>query len=116
MAQPKISLGLVANIWSRQMHFEKAGDVEQGHTHQFDHLSLLAAGSVDITIEGVTTSFTAPHMIYIRADKEHELVATADNTVVYCIHALRDKVTGDILNPASIPKTLDASIAQNLIA
>jgi quercetin dioxygenase-like cupin family protein len=86
------------------MHFKKAGDLEHGHTHPFDHLTLLAAGSLSVTVNGKTTDFTAPHMIYIKAEYEHELVALEDNTVAFCIHALRNgDGVDDIIDPASIP-------------
>lgn len=103
MNTPKIQLGCVSNLFSRQMHFVRAGDVEQGHTHDFDHLTLLAAGSLRITADGKTTDFKAPHMIFIHKDKMHELVALEDNTVAYCIHALRDMDTGDIIDPSMVP-------------
>ena len=105
--QPNIQLGKVANLFSRQMHFKRAGDIEHGHKHSFDHLTLLAAGSLRVTLEGKVTDFKAPHMIYIHKDKEHELVALEDNTVAYCIHALRGKDDGDILDPAMIPAGAD---------
>jgi len=103
MSQPIIHIGCVANLFSRMMHFEKAGDIEIGHTHQFDHLTLLAKGKLKVTVENETSEFTAPHMIYIHKDKVHELEALTDNTVAYCIHALRDKNTEDILDPSMIP-------------
>jgi quercetin dioxygenase-like cupin family protein len=103
MKQPEIQLGCVANLYSRMMHFRNAGDIEHGHTHQFDHLTLLAKGRLKVTVDGVATEFTAPQMIYIRADKNHELVALEDETVAYCIHALRSKESGDILDPSMIP-------------
>ena len=103
MSQPIVHIGCVANLFSRMMHFEKAGDIEIGHTHQFDHLTLLAKGNLKVTVEGKTSEFTAPHMIYIHKDKVHELEALTDNTVAYCIHALRDKNTEDILDPTMIP-------------
>ncbi len=103
MSQPIVHIGCVANLFSRMMHFEKAGDVEIGHTHQFDHLTLLAKGKLKVTVEGKTSEFTAPHMIYIHKDKVHELEALSDDTVAYCIHALRDKNTDDILDPSMIP-------------
>jgi quercetin dioxygenase-like cupin family protein len=101
---PHVQIGCVANLFSRQMHFKKAGDLEHGHTHPFDHLTLLASGSLRVTVNGKTTDFKAPHMIFIKAEYEHELVALEDNTVAYCIHALR-KGNGvdDIIDPASIP-------------
>ena len=102
---PVNAISCVANLWSKQMHFKKAGDCETGHSHQFDHLTLLARGSLKVTVEGISTEFTAPHMIYISKDKIHELIALEDDTVAYCIHALRDgDGVGDILDPASIPK------------
>lgn len=100
---PEIKLGCVANLFSRMMHFRKAGDMEIGHTHQFDHLTLLAKGKLKVTVEGVVTEFTAPHMIYIHKNKVHELVALTDDTVAYCIHALRDKENNEILDPSMIP-------------
>lgn len=115
MNQPIIHIGCVANLFSRMMRFEKAGDIEVGHTHQFDHLTLLAKGKLKVTVDGVVSEFTAPHMIYIHKDKVHELEALADETVAYCIHALRDKDTNEILDPSMIPEGVDAlSIAAPL--
>jgi quercetin dioxygenase-like cupin family protein len=117
MSSPVVHLGCVANLFSRMMRFEKAGDFEVGHTHQFDHLTLLASGRLKVTVEGVATEFAAPHMIYIRKDKVHELEALADETVAYCIHALRDKETGDILDPSMIPAGVNPlSLAQPVCA
>lgn len=119
--KPKVKISCVANLFSRMMYFEKAGDIELGHRHQFDHLTLLASGKLQVTVDGVSTEFTAPHMIYIHKDKNHELVALEDNTVAYCIHALRNQDgSGDILDPESIPKGLKPTEfprnAQQLIA
>ena len=60
--------------------------------------------SIQIKIENEISIFKAPQMIYIKADKIHELTALEDNTVVYCIHALRDiDGSGDIIAPDMIP-------------
>lgn len=115
MNSPEIQIGCVANLYSRMMHFQRAGDTEVGHTHQFDHLTLLAKGRLKVTVEGTSTEFSAPHMIYIHKDKVHELEALTDNTVAYCIHALRDKNTEEILDPAMVPAGVSAlSLAQPL--
>lgn len=106
MTAPEVAIGCVANLYSRMMHFKKAGNIEIGHTHQFDHLTLLAKGRLRVTVEGKATEFTAPQMIYIRADKVHELVALADDTVAYCIHALRTN-EGDIIDPKMVPSGVD---------
>lgn len=116
MNQPEVQIGCVANLFSRMMHFQRAGDIEHGHTHQFDHLTLLASGALRVTVEGKTSDFKAPCMIYIRADKNHELVALEDNTVAYCIHALRGGPQADILDPAMIPEGVSAlGIADSVV-
>lgn len=104
MNSPNVSLGLVSNLFCRMMHFQNVGDIEYGHTHAFDHLTLLAKGSLKVTIDGHETLFDAPQMIFIKKDLEHQLEATKPNTVAYCIHALRDKnVSDDILDPDMLP-------------
>lgn len=116
MSQPIVQLGCVANLWSRMMYFEHAGDIEPGHTHQFDHLTLLAKGKLKVTVDGNVAEFTAPTMIYIKEGKVHELEALTDQTVAYCIHALRDKDTGEVLDPAMIPTGIDVlSVAAPLV-
>lgn len=101
---PNVQLACVANLWCKQMHFAQAGDTNPGHRHLFDHLTLLAHGAVTVCVEGVTTDFVAPSMIYIQAGREHTITASMDNTIAYCIHALRDgDAVGDILDPSMIP-------------
>jgi len=105
MAQPNVSVGCVSNLFARQMHFVSAGDSEQGHAHCFDHLTLLAKGKLAVKINNEVTEFTAPQMIFIKAELQHELTALSDNTVAYCIHALRDETSGDILDESMVPKS-----------
>ncbi len=104
MAQPKVNISCVSNLFCREMIFEKQGDVEIGHYHAFDHITFLSSGKLKVTVNNESTEFIAPHMIFISKDHRHELVALQDNTVAYCIHALRhgDKVE-DILDPQMIP-------------
>jgi quercetin dioxygenase-like cupin family protein len=108
MNDPVVKIGCVANIFSRMMHFQKAGDLEKGHAHCFDHLTLLAKGKLRVTVDEQTTEFTAPNMIYIKKDKYHVLEAITDDTVAYCVHALRDKNNEEILDPDMIPKGISA--------
>ena len=95
------------------MHFINVGDKELGHAHQFDHLTLLASGALRVTVDGVSTDFQAPHMIFIKKEKIHELEALEANTVAYCIHAVRDPETGDILDPDMIPTGIDPNAPPN---
>ena len=94
---PKVSLIMSGNLYMRQMRFESKGDIEQGHCHVFDHITLLATGSLKVRAQGKETVFVAPSAIKILANEIHELEAIEDNTLAYCVHALRDAVTEDVL-------------------
>lgn len=104
MNGPGITITCVSNIFIKQMHFLRAGDKEQGHSHLFDHVTLLSSGSIRLTALGKATDFTAPHHIFIKAGVEHELEALEDNTVVQCIHGIRERGCEDIVDPASLPE------------
>lgn len=103
MTSPKVNLGTVANVFVRQMHFETAGDEEIGHAHPYNHLTLLAKGCLKVIVGDQTRVFAAPTMIYIAANTAHTLIAETDQTVAYCIHALREP-TGDIVDESMVPK------------
>lgn len=115
MNYPETKMTCVSNLWLRQMHFKEAGDRNEGHVHNFDHMTLLAKGSVTVDVEGKLTDFTAPHMIYIAKGKRHFLIAKEPDTVAYCVHALR---TGereeDILDPSMIPAGIDNPLLAGL--
>lgn len=94
---------LVSNLWVKQMHFEDVGDSMQGHSHKFDHPTLVAHGSVKVTVEGQETVFKAPHIIFISKDKLHEITALEPGTVAYCIHPIRGEREEDIYGHDQIP-------------
>jgi hypothetical protein len=100
----EVKVGCVSNLYSRMMHFKNAGDTEHTHTHSFDHLTLLASGSVKCVVNNQETIFKAPHMIFIHKDKMHAFTALEDNTVAYCIHAMRiGERIEDIADPSMFP-------------
>lgn len=108
MSYPITKMTCVSNLWVRMMHFVNAGDKNEGHIHNFDHITLLSKGSIEVDVEGDKTVFNAPHMIYISKGKRHFLTALENDTVASCLHALR---TGereeDILDPSMIPAGVD---------
>jgi hypothetical protein len=92
-------LGYFGNIWVRQNTLEHAGMTGGGHHHHFDHVSLLAKGRVRVSMDGKEPKeFTAPTFIVIRAECSHEIVALEDDTVYYCVFALRD-INGEVIEP-----------------
>lgn len=103
MTYPDTKITAAGNLWLRQMYFVKAGDANEGHLHNYDHLTLLAHGSVKVHVDENTTEFKAPQMIFIKAGKRHFIEALEDGTIAYCVHALRDKDTAEILDPSQIP-------------
>lgn len=115
MSYPETKMVSVSNLWVRMMHFEKTGDRNEGHVHNFDHITLLSKGSVEVDVEGQKTNFVAPHMIYIAAGKRHFLTALEDDTIASCLHALR---TGereeDILDPSMIPAGIESPLAAGI--
>ena len=91
-----IELGFFGNIWVRQNILEKKGNETQGHYHLFDHVSLLAQGSVLVEIDGIKSKqFDAPTFIVIKKEFSHKFIAMTDNVLWYCVFAIRD-IDGDI--------------------
>lgn len=78
------------NVWVKMINLARAGDTDQGHSHRFDHTTLLARGRVEVEVDGVSTMFAAPSLVYIQAGRRHRITALEDDVVVVCIHAVRD--------------------------
>ena len=85
-------MGYFGNVWVRQNILEKVGDTNGGgHKHKFDHVSLLTQGKVKVEIDGYPPKeFSAPTFIVVRKEHNHKFTALEDDTVWYCIFALRD--------------------------
>jgi quercetin dioxygenase-like cupin family protein len=114
--EPKIKLSMVSNLWIKLMVFEHAGDVNQGHEHEFDHITLLTNGSVEIDVNGTKSTFTAPQIIYTQKNTFHTMTALEDNTTAACVVAIRNSERlEDIVDPDSVPKGIDHLIGNNEI-
>ena len=84
-------LGSFGNIWVKMNVLHKAGQFAEGHTHSFDHVSLLVKGKVEVEIAGYPPrEFTAPTFIVIRKEYEHKFTALEDDSVWYCVFSLKD--------------------------
>ena len=56
----------------------KAGTMLQSHQHAHSHLSVLASGTADVTVDGKTERITGYKMISIPANTNHKVVAVTD--------------------------------------
>ena len=71
----------------KQMHAPVRGIEIPQHSHEYDHLSMLARGSVMLYADNVYQGvYRAPAGIIIKAGVKHRFVTLEDNTIVYCIH------------------------------
>jgi quercetin dioxygenase-like cupin family protein len=74
-----------AGVYAKETYIP-AGHVLVQHKHKFDHLSILAAGSVELVVDGVKSVIHAPVCLTIEANKHHGVKSLTD-VVWYCIHA-----------------------------
>ena len=96
---------VVQNIFFKMMCFKDRGDCNNGHKHTYDHLTVLSAGSILAVCDGKVGCFRAPHLFLTPKGKVHQFIALEENTLVTCVHALRDPVVSDeIITPDFHPR------------
>ena len=83
------------NVFIRPNYLSKVGDRVGGHTHNFDHTTIVFQGAVHVRAtrpDGVVIErdFAAPSHFLVRADVTHEITATAPHTVFWCVYSHRD--------------------------
>lgn len=112
MSSPNIKIMACSNVYIRLMHFVTKGDVEIGHSHTYDHATVLSSGAVSYEIldglNGQTImkkTFIAPDMIFVEKEKYHRITALSDNTICSCTHALRT-IDEDLIPPDCIIDTI----------
>lgn len=110
-AEPSYQVMAGGNVYVRRMHFTKAGCTERGHSHTYDHITFLERGKLGVEVAGRQAVYEGPTAIKIVAGHIHTLVALTDDTVAYCLHALRDKDSEDVLPFNAVPFDLDPMAA-----
>lgn len=81
---------LVDNVFVKLHYFINEGDTHQGHSHVFDHITLLATGSVLMEHDNGKQEFKAPHLIVTPKNVTHKFTALEPKTLFCCIHAIRN--------------------------
>lgn len=97
---PGTIIKLVDNVFVKLHHFDNAGDTHQGHSHTFNHITLLASGRLLMQHDNGEQEFTAPHLIVTPKGITHKFTALEAGTVFCCIHAIRD---GDGVDDVAAP-------------
>lgn len=92
---PPQSEWVSGNIFIRPNRLEKAGDRVDGHTHNFDHTTIVYTGAVTVKAtlpDGTTVEkvFSAPSHFLVRANVTHEITALEDETVCWCVYSHRN--------------------------
>lgn len=74
-------------VFVKQMVIPKAGTIVPQHSHTYDHLSVLAVGTVEVWRDGVRVGeYTAPAGIVIPAHTKHLFVSLTDGAQIMCVH------------------------------
>lgn len=102
MSNPQTDLKIVDNVFVKLHHFLNVGDTHEGHSHAFDHITLLATGSVNMVHDKGQAEYKAPHLIVTPKGVKHQFTALEPNTVFCCIHAIREKDELDAIADPSI--------------
>jgi len=82
-----------------------AGHLLVQHAHKYDHLSILASGSVELVVDGEMSVVNAPACFTIKANKHHG-VKTLTDAVWYCVHATdcadENEIDETLIQPADM--------------
>lgn len=101
-------IGYYGSTFIRIHKMPSAGDVHEGHQHNFDHVSIVAQGGIrvrwrkykdgnpnDELLAMGEKEFMAPTFAIIDKELWHEVTAIEDGTVWMCVYALPDGFYGD---------------------
>ena len=74
-----------SGVYVRQMFLPK-DNYAVTHSHNYDHLSILAYGSAKVICDGVETLYKSGDVATIKAGCKHTVIAVEDS-MWFCIHA-----------------------------
>jgi quercetin dioxygenase-like cupin family protein len=87
-----VDLGTVhhfsSGVYAKQMHLPK-GYMAMSHSHNYDHLSILAKGRVIVRTDDYAEEYVGPACLTIEANTHHQIEALED-AVWFCIHATEE--------------------------
>lgn len=82
------------NIFVRPNLLARAGDVTQGHEHNFDHTTICLRGAIRVEVAsgeqaGACVVVIEGTHLLIRAGVRHEITALMDDTLYWCVYSHR---------------------------
>jgi quercetin dioxygenase-like cupin family protein len=87
--QPVGAAHLYGGVYVKEILTPDAFTVIPQHSHHYDHLSYLAAGSVMVRRAGeIVGVFDAPSAIRIPAGEKHSFTTLQPMTLILCIHSV----------------------------
>lgn len=93
-----VEIHIADDVFVKQMKIAKAGTYIPQHSHKYDHLSMLAVGSVRAWADGdLMGDFSAPAGITIKAGIKHTFLSLVDDTIIYCIHNAAHPTVAEVL-------------------
>ena len=96
LTQPSsVEIKIVDDIFIKSMEIARAGTFVPQHSHTYDHVSMLAVGSVRVWADDeLLGDYHAPAGILIKSHTMHRFLSLVDNTLIYCIHRIHDGEDG----------------------
>ena len=91
----------LGNVFIKVMGPLEKGMYVIGHSHHYDHITLVGEGSVLVETEVSRETYHARSCIDIKAQTHHKITALEDNTVCYCIHDISKLDVDDLGTPWS---------------
>jgi len=83
----------VAHYFGKNLYVKQAviqpGYLVKKHTHDYDHISILAMGKAAVEIEDEITLVDGPAVITVAAGKQHSVEALTQ-VVWFCVHSTVD--------------------------
>jgi hypothetical protein len=84
-----VEIKLTDDLFVKTATVARAGTIIPQHGHRYDHITLLAYGSMRIVAGDVMLGdYTGPVGVLIKAGVKHTMTTLTDGVVFCCIHAL----------------------------
>lgn len=74
-------------LFVKQMVIPHAGTQMLQHSHEYPHVTTIAAGEAELFVDNeFIGTYAAPACIEIAASKKHRFKTLCDYVIIYCIH------------------------------